>query len=142
MNTGAIGSVVKYIVISLLIFVLTANLAIFIFSQDGYVGNEFYKPNEYLYGYFVNTRAHYEYRGFADFFNFMRTFPGLNISLNALNEFVLIMSFKMPVHNVLDVVAGILKVISLPVNLMISFVADIVNIFRWVFGYLIPWWIF
>ena len=115
---------VRIIVLTLLIFVLVANISLFIITQNGLVGNNY----EYFVGSGIfNTKtlqfAHYRYRGFYDFFEFMSTFPCLNMSLSTLNEVASILSGQIKYMPdsliVLDWIIKFVKIVFLPVSLLL-----------------------
>lgn len=136
-------SPVRIILMSLIAFVLTANISLFILTQNGYVGNDFTYHTNFLNSETLSF-AHYRYRGFKEFFEFMRTFPGLNLSLSSINEVASIFSGQLnylPENlAVLDWLIKLVQIIFLPVKLIGTLVVDIVNIFLWLIIYFIPNW--
>lgn len=131
------GRLLRIIVTSSLIFILGINLVLFTIVQPStYVHN--YTDTGFNFLYMQNY--HYEYKGFQYFFEYISTFPGLINSHNTINHVAAILSREISYtgYTVVDAMIGVLDVMSSPVQLIITFILDIINNIIWIFELFIP----
>lgn len=126
---------VRIITISSLIFVLIANLAFFAFQQNGVWSN-----NWVTLKVFGKEVGNYEYRGFRYFYQYLSSFPGLTNSISVVNQIARIVSGGVHYTGfvVVDAIIGVLTIIGSTAELLFAFIADIINMFIWLFGFFVP----
>lgn len=127
---------IRILVIVSLIFVIAANFVFFSVSQDAFDNNQQWGS----FFVYAHNNNHYEYRGFKYFMEYLQTFPGLQNSINTVNNVagVLSMQIKYTGWTVADWFIGILMILGSPVQLLICFVLDIVNNLIWLFSFFLP----
>lgn len=131
------GRSIRIIVLSLAVFIIVANLAFFTLSQSNFLGYDWvainiYNPN--------SINVNYEYRGFAYFFEYLSTFPGLNNTVQTWNYVAALVSgqFAPTDWSVVNAILGVLFLLWSPVQLIITFVIDILNDVLWILFFFIP----
>lgn len=128
---------IRIIVLYCTVALIVANLTFFMFSQSGFTGYDWvaidvYNPFE--------IKTSYEYRGFAYFFDYLSTFPGLANSFETINKISALFSgqFNPTDYSVVNAIIGVLWVLWSPVQLLFTFVIDIFNDLLWVLFFFVP----
>lgn len=123
-----------FIVISASVLLIGANLVLFTITQNGATGND------WLIDVPFGVSGTYEFRGFMYLYKYLSTFPGLTNSLNVVNTVANTVTgqFDVTGYGVLDAVLGVLLVLITPINLLITFVIDVISNIIWVFNFFIP----
>ena len=127
---------IRIVVLACLAFVIAANYVFFFTAQDAI------SQNHWQSFHFISMHnvSDYEYRGFKYFMEYLSTFPGLANSHNTLSTIAGIINNQVSYTNndVLNVLLNILTIIGSPVQLVICFVVDLVNMLIWCFSFFIP----
>lgn len=132
------GRGLRIIILSCLVFVVVANLAFFAFAQNGVWSNGWVAIK--VFG--KQDYSDYKFRGFADLYKYISTFPGLTNSISVVNNVAAIISGEVSYTGwtVVDAILGVLTIIGSIAELIFAFIGDIINMFIWLFGFFIPNW--
>lgn len=129
---------ISIIVLSVVCLVIVANLVLFTITQDGFTGNDWIHIN--IYNESVFARSNYKFVGLTEIFSYLETFPGLSNSLTTINMVARTVSgqFNVTDYTVVNAILGVLFVLWSPVQLIFTFVIDILNDVIWVIGFFLP----
>ena len=128
---------IRILILSCLVFVIIANLLFYSFSLQGAYSSQWVYIKVFDF-----RQAHYEYRGFSYFYQYLSTFPGLTNSISTVSHVAAILSGDVSYTNitVLDALISIGSLLATPVQLIICFVSDLINIVIWLFAFFVPNW--
>lgn len=127
----------RIIILSSVVVLFVLNLVYFTIVNNSELSNNW----TVIHVFDHENISHYNYKGFAYFFEYISTFPGLGNCQNAINLGLTMLSGSSDIsgYNVVDAILGVLYLLATPVTILVTFVLDIINNFIWVIGFFIPY---
>lgn len=137
-SNGIFTTLIKTIFILLGVYVIAINITLWATSQS--VGGEQLVggPSEWNFFEYHDARmSTYGYVGFEKFYDLLSTFPGLRYCQGITSTYAdIVTGYNVTNVGILDAILAIFRILSTPLLLSVTIIADIVNNVIWFLGFL------